>query len=296
MIYAHAVAPPVGREYVPQAQLDAEMEVLLQQLEAAGQPVPPTASFLQDNLAVIVIEGLLDQIKLVQRQCIAVLEQIDHAAKCKLLTQEGVSSEPRWVKLLPLQMVDTVAPPVASSSLIMLAWHTAMSTSSSLFMPAWPTAMSPQPAIIEALVAKEPKAPMIELSLDQQDKEMDEVPLFRDELALLDAMNPVIPPASKKVGTPSWGLALSHALDTPESTKPHWGHKPPILIDKLEVVDFPANILEQAGRAVTTCLQNTLHHPGTPPTPMSPHAHHIPLPPCQQSHPHKHTDPLAPQP
>ncbi|KAG6881147.1 hypothetical protein C0992_001718, partial [Termitomyces sp. T32_za158] len=64
-------------------------EVLLQRLEAAGQPVPPTASFLQDNLAIMVMEGLLNQIELMRRQRVSALEQIDCAAKRKLSSLEG---------------------------------------------------------------------------------------------------------------------------------------------------------------------------------------------------------------
>ncbi|KAG6881662.1 hypothetical protein C0995_001139, partial [Termitomyces sp. Mi166 len=41
------------------------------------------AAFLQDSLAVIVIEGLLDQIKMMKRQHITALEHIEHAEKCK---------------------------------------------------------------------------------------------------------------------------------------------------------------------------------------------------------------------
>ncbi|KAG6881429.1 hypothetical protein C0992_001104, partial [Termitomyces sp. T32_za158] len=87
--YARAVAPAVRREVAPQAQPEMGTEVLLQRLEAAGQPVPPTASFLQDNLAIMVMEGLLDQIKLMRRQRISALEQIDRAAKRKLSSPEG---------------------------------------------------------------------------------------------------------------------------------------------------------------------------------------------------------------
>ncbi|KAG6875577.1 hypothetical protein C0992_003244 [Termitomyces sp. T32_za158] len=76
---------------------------------------------------------------------------------------------------------------------------------------------------------------------------MDEVPLTRDKLALLDAIDHIIPLVSKRVGPMSQGLAgLSHALDALGPTKPHQGHKPPINIDKLEMVKFPANIPEQA--------------------------------------------------
>ncbi|KAG6894096.1 hypothetical protein C0992_007529 [Termitomyces sp. T32_za158] len=91
--YAHAVAPAVRREVAPQAQPKMGTEVLLQQLEAAGQPVPPTASFLQDNLAIMVMEGLLDQIELMRRQHVSALEQIDRAAKRKLSSPEEVSGE-----------------------------------------------------------------------------------------------------------------------------------------------------------------------------------------------------------
>ncbi|KAG6893379.1 hypothetical protein C0992_010257, partial [Termitomyces sp. T32_za158] len=59
--YACAVVQPVFDEYAPQAQMGRGMEMLLARLEAAGQPVPVTASFLQDNLAVMVMEGLLDR-------------------------------------------------------------------------------------------------------------------------------------------------------------------------------------------------------------------------------------------
>ncbi|KAG6898869.1 hypothetical protein C0993_003366, partial [Termitomyces sp. T159_Od127] len=72
------------REVAPQAQYEMGTKPLLQGLEAAGQLVPPTMLFLQDNLAVMVIEGLLDQIKLMQRQHVLVLKQIDCAMKRKL--------------------------------------------------------------------------------------------------------------------------------------------------------------------------------------------------------------------
>ncbi|KAG6876501.1 hypothetical protein C0992_012752 [Termitomyces sp. T32_za158] len=52
----------------------------------------------------------------------------------------------------------------------------------------------------------------------------------------------------KKVGPTNRGLAeSSHASGTPGPSKSHWGHKPPIMIDWLEVVDFPADIPEWAG-------------------------------------------------
>ncbi|KAH0581802.1 hypothetical protein H2248_011484 [Termitomyces sp. 'cryptogamus'] len=62
--YAHAVAQPLVETYAPQAQMRMGTEVLLGCLEAAGQPVPAMAEFLQDDLAVMVMEGLLNQIEL----------------------------------------------------------------------------------------------------------------------------------------------------------------------------------------------------------------------------------------
>ncbi|KAG6859603.1 hypothetical protein C0995_006765, partial [Termitomyces sp. Mi166 len=73
-------------------------EALLQHLEQAEQPVPATAAFLQDDLAIMVVEGLLDQIKLMKRQCVSVLEQIERVGKRKAPTFEEPMVEPKWAK------------------------------------------------------------------------------------------------------------------------------------------------------------------------------------------------------
>ncbi|KAG6873029.1 hypothetical protein C0992_009145, partial [Termitomyces sp. T32_za158] len=104
--YARAMAQPLFEEYAPQAQMSRGTDSLLSQLEAVGQPVPATASFLQDNLAVVVMEGLLNQIKLMRRQRVTALEQIDHAAKRKLLVHDGSSVEPKWARPQPPQPVE----------------------------------------------------------------------------------------------------------------------------------------------------------------------------------------------
>ncbi|KAG6869194.1 hypothetical protein C0995_003964 [Termitomyces sp. Mi166 len=77
-------------------------EALLQRLEQAGQPVPATAAFLQDDLAVMVVEGLLDQIELMKRQCVSTLEQIEHVGKCKAPAFEKPMVEPKQARA-PLQ-------------------------------------------------------------------------------------------------------------------------------------------------------------------------------------------------
>ncbi|KAG6885076.1 hypothetical protein C0995_009599 [Termitomyces sp. Mi166 len=66
--------------------------------QGAGQPVPATAAFLQDSLAVIVLEGLLDQIEMMKRQRIVVLEHIECAGKRKAPVYEELMVEPKWAR------------------------------------------------------------------------------------------------------------------------------------------------------------------------------------------------------
>ncbi|KAG6888673.1 hypothetical protein C0992_007880 [Termitomyces sp. T32_za158] len=95
----------------------------------------------------------------------------------------------------------------------------------------------------------EPKVPLVpvkEVLLEQQDEEIDEVLLFKDELEWLNNIDPIILSGERKVGPVSQGLAGStHAPNAPGPLKNHRGCKPPIFIDNLELVDFPAYILEQ---------------------------------------------------
>ncbi|KAG6859727.1 hypothetical protein C0995_004888 [Termitomyces sp. Mi166 len=73
-------------------------EALLQRLEQAGQPVPATVAFLQDDLAMMVVEGLLDQIELMRRQHVTMLEQIECIGKCKAPVFEEPMVEPKWAR------------------------------------------------------------------------------------------------------------------------------------------------------------------------------------------------------
>ncbi|KAG6895675.1 hypothetical protein C0992_013329 [Termitomyces sp. T32_za158] len=255
--YVCAVALAARREVAPQAQPEMGTEVLLQRLEAAGQPVPPTASFLQDNLAIMVMEGLLDQIELMRRQHVSALEQIDRAAKRKLSSLEGVSGEIKRAQPQPVRAVESARPLGAASSRSILAMAPA-----SLLLPAQPTAMSTvQPAVV-ATVAHKPKAPdapVEESLLDQQDEEMDEVPLTREDFEFMDHFESMAPSAGQKVGPASRGLAgLSHAPNVPGPSKNHRGRKPPILIDNLELADFPADILVWAEPAQLLFLKEVI--------------------------------------
>ncbi|KAG6872547.1 hypothetical protein C0993_002102 [Termitomyces sp. T159_Od127] len=179
--YARAVAQPWEEMYAPQAQMRMGMEVLLGRLEAARQPVPATAEFLQDDLAVMVMEGLLNQIELMRRQHVTALEQIDRAAKRKLPINKGSSVEPKWAKPQPPRLTEVaraVAPVVAR-----LGPTVALTTP---VLPARPPATPAQAAPIKPWA---PDAPLAELSLEQRDEEMSDVPLDWDEIAWLDAMN-----------------------------------------------------------------------------------------------------------
>ncbi|KAG6869405.1 hypothetical protein C0995_003449, partial [Termitomyces sp. Mi166 len=98
-LYASAVMQPMlpaQAEYVQYAH--PSDEVLLQRLEWAGQPVPAMAAFLQDDLAVMVVEGLLDQIELMRRQCVSVLKQIERVSKYKTPMFEELMVEPKWAR------------------------------------------------------------------------------------------------------------------------------------------------------------------------------------------------------
>ncbi|KAG6874552.1 hypothetical protein C0992_007536 [Termitomyces sp. T32_za158] len=83
--------------------------------------------------------------------------------------------------------------------------------------------------------------------MDQQDEEMDKVPLTREDLEFMDHFESMAPSAGQKVGSVSRGLARSaHVPNVLGPLKNHRGRKPPILIDNLELIDFPVNIPARA--------------------------------------------------
>ncbi|KAG6899188.1 hypothetical protein C0995_006713 [Termitomyces sp. Mi166 len=130
-------------------------EVLLQRLEQAGQPVPATVAFLRDDLAVMVVEGLLNQIELMRRQHVSVLEQIEHVGKCKAPTFKEPMVEPKWAR----------APSQHSQELAWALAHTI----------AW---LPPQLLKLEPDILAEPLA---ELSLEASDQIMSDAPAVQQE-------------------------------------------------------------------------------------------------------------------
>ncbi|KAG6892539.1 hypothetical protein C0992_000185 [Termitomyces sp. T32_za158] len=193
----------------------------------------------------MVMEGLLNQIELMRRQRISALEQINHAAKRKLSSPEGVSDEIKRAQLQPAWPVESVRPLGAASS-----WSIPAMAPASLSLPAQPTATSTGQTAVVATVAHKPKVPDVlveESLLDQRDEEMDKVPLTREDLEFMDHFESMAPAAGQKMGPVSRGLARSaHAPNVLGLLKNHRGCKPPIQIDNLELIDFPANIPARA--------------------------------------------------
>ncbi|KAG6858427.1 hypothetical protein C0995_016703, partial [Termitomyces sp. Mi166 len=97
--YMSAVMQPMLLVWAEYAQyVHSVDEALLQRLEWAGQPVPATVAFLWDDLAVMVVEGLLDQIELMKRQCMSMLEQIERIGKRKAPMFKEPMVEPKQAK------------------------------------------------------------------------------------------------------------------------------------------------------------------------------------------------------
>ncbi|KAG6863589.1 hypothetical protein C0993_010937, partial [Termitomyces sp. T159_Od127] len=167
---------------------------------------------------------------------------INHAAKRKLPIHEGSSVEPKQAKPQPPRPmeVDRAVVPVVAHPGPAVALTTPV-------LPAWPPATPVQAAPIESRV---PDAPLAELSLEQQDEEMSDVPLDRDEMAWLDAMNSgtcMRTSVSRTAGPLNWGLAMSAmgpGMQGP--SRPSRGRKPPLKVDNMEIIDFLAGVLAWA--------------------------------------------------
>ncbi|KAG6858643.1 hypothetical protein C0995_015055, partial [Termitomyces sp. Mi166 len=101
-LYTSAVMQPMLLAQAEYAQYaHPGDEALLQRLEWAGQPVPATVAFLWNDLAIMVVEGLLDQIELMRRQRISMLEQIEHVGKCKAPAFKEPMVEPKQARAPP---------------------------------------------------------------------------------------------------------------------------------------------------------------------------------------------------
>ncbi|KAG6859082.1 hypothetical protein C0995_011654, partial [Termitomyces sp. Mi166 len=153
----HSVLP-ARADYVQYVHLVDE--VLLQRLEQAEQPVPAMVAFLQDDLAIIVVKGLLNQIELLRRQHVTALEQIEHVGKCKAPVFEKLMMEPKQARApsqRPQELVWAPVHTVAQLPLRPMKLASVASTSRSICMDPMPTHQVQEPDI--------PAEPLAELSL-----------------------------------------------------------------------------------------------------------------------------------
>ncbi|KAG6858880.1 hypothetical protein C0995_013223 [Termitomyces sp. Mi166 len=140
-------------------------EVLLQCLEWAGQPVPATAAFLQDDLAVMVVEGLLNQIELMRRQRITTLEQIECIDKRKAPMFEEPMVEPKQARAPSQRPQESVWVPVHTVVQLpprLMKLVSVASTLRSVRMDPVPTHQVQEPDILAE--------PLAELSLEASDQ------------------------------------------------------------------------------------------------------------------------------
>ncbi|KAG6884379.1 hypothetical protein C0995_010358 [Termitomyces sp. Mi166 len=240
------------------------------------------AAFLQDSLAIIVLEGLLDQIEMMKRQRIIALEHIERAGKCKAPAYKELMVEPKQARApvrQPQEFVQAPAPtavrpppppvqPLSSSV-------TLRSVRSDAVLP-----RSSQELDIPAIVEN----PLSELLLEPCNKIMTDTPAMQQEQRVEAPHTPVM---SSQAGLSSQREARlapeipelkaqpaaveshristsSYALDVPGPTKHCRGQKPPLDMSKLDVMDFPGNVPAQAG-PTQLLFMHTVLIPAPPP-------------------------------
>ncbi|KAG6869873.1 hypothetical protein C0995_016569 [Termitomyces sp. Mi166 len=162
-------------------------EVLLQRLEWAGQPVPATVAFLQDDLAMMVVEGLLDQIELMRRQRVTVLEQIECIGKCKAPAFKELMVEPKWARALSQRPQELVWAP---------ARYRCMAATMTNEIGEWGINLEEPDILAE---------PLAELLLEASDQIMSDAPAVQQEQRSKVPQAPVA--SSSKAATSSQGGA-----------------------------------------------------------------------------------------
>ncbi|KAG6859154.1 hypothetical protein C0995_011099 [Termitomyces sp. Mi166 len=209
--YTSAVMQPMLPAQVEYAQYVHPVdEVLLQHLERAGQPVPATTAFLWDDLAVMVVEGLLNQIKLMRRQRVSTLEQIEHVGKRKAPAFKELMVEPKRARAPsqhPQKLAWAPACTVAWLPLQPLKLASGASTLRSIHT---------DPAAVHRVQEPDiPAEPLAELSLEASDPIMSDAPAVQQEQRSKVPQAPVA--SSSKAGASSQGGARV----VPELPVPH---------------------------------------------------------------------------
>ncbi|KAG6870465.1 hypothetical protein C0995_012805 [Termitomyces sp. Mi166 len=200
------------------------------------------AAFLQDDLAMMVVEGLLDQIELMRRQHITVLKQIERIGKRKAPTFKELMVEPKQARALSQHPQE-------------LGWALACIIAQLLL----------QLMKLELNILAKPLA---ELSLKASDQIMSDAPAVQQEQRSEVPQVPVV--SSSKAGASSQGgaqvvpelpapraqpaAAESHRLsvsvpapDVLGPSKHRRGRKPQADMSKMDIVNFPSNVPAQVG-------------------------------------------------
>ncbi|KAG6897323.1 hypothetical protein C0995_010630 [Termitomyces sp. Mi166 len=168
--YASVVMQPMLLAQAEYAQyMHLVDEALLQHLEQAGQPVPAMVAFLWNDLAIMVVEGLLDQIELMRRQRVSALEQIECIGKCKAPMFEEPMVEPKQARAPSQHPQELVWAPVHT-----IVWLPLRPMKLELDIPAEPLAellleasgqvMSDAPAVQQEQRSEVPQVPVVSSS------------------------------------------------------------------------------------------------------------------------------------
>ncbi|KAG6859102.1 hypothetical protein C0995_011496 [Termitomyces sp. Mi166 len=179
-------------------------------LEQAGQPVPAMVAFLWNDLAIMVVEGLLDQIELMKRQHVSMLEQIERIGKCKAPVFEEPMVEPKQARAPSQHPQELAWVPVRTVARLLPRPLTLASRASTSRLGC----MDPAPVHRgqELNILAEP---MAELLLEASDQIMSDAPAVQQEQRSKVPQAPVA--SSSKAGASSQGGARV----VPELPAPH---------------------------------------------------------------------------
>ncbi|KAG6871341.1 hypothetical protein C0995_005865 [Termitomyces sp. Mi166 len=185
------------------------------------------AAFLQDSLAVFVLEGLLDKIEMMKRQHVTMLEHIEHAGKCKAPAYKEPMVEPKWARAPARQPQEFVRAPV-------------------------PTAVQPPPLPVQPPSSS---ATLISVRLDsvlpRSSQELDILAVVENPLSEL-----LLEPCDE-IMTDAPAMQQEQRVEAPHAP-------PPLDVSKLDVMDFPDNVPAQAGSA-QLLFMHTVSIPAPPP-------------------------------
>ncbi|KAG6858823.1 hypothetical protein C0995_013636 [Termitomyces sp. Mi166 len=195
-----------------------------------------------------------------KRQCITMLEHIEHAGKRKAPAYKELMVEPKQARAPARQPQEFVQAPAPTAVQPPSLSATLISVRSDSVLP-WSSQEPNIPAIVEN--------PLAEVSLEPCNKIMNDAGAMQQEQRV---EAPHMPVMSSQAGLSSQGEAClapeipelkaqpaavesrrlftsSYALDVLGPTKHCRGQKPPLDVFKLDIVDFPDNVPAQAGPA-----------------------------------------------